>query len=188
MSTRLSDLAALLRLILVITGPVAIWFSFRWTATAEGVAQFDGFLDSARALAAWGAAGWILASVIAATRLTGDTRLARLARAGHANLFLLLYLLIIGTPALLVVPVLAILVSDGVTLLRPQPADSLSASAAPIALIGQLLAVLGAGLPLLAAGMGWIGQDLALNAWMIGLWLAAAFKLYRFMPGPLRAD
>ncbi len=188
MSNRLPNLAALLRLILVITGPVAIWLSFRWTATAGGVAQFDGFLDTSRALAAWGAASWVLASVIAAARVSGDTLIARLARAGHANLFLLLYLLIIGMPAALVVPVLAILVCDGDALLRPRSGDGLSANATPIALIGQLLAVLGAGLPLLAAPMGWIGQDLALNGWLIGLWLAAAFKLYRFMPGPARAE
>ncbi|WP_297737007.1 hypothetical protein [uncultured Maricaulis sp.] len=188
MSNRLSSLAALLRLILVITGPVAIWFSFRWTATAEGVAQFDGFLDTSRALAAFGAASWVIASLIAAARLGGDPLIARLARAGHANLLFLLYLLIIGTPATLVVPVLAILVSDGDALLRPRPGDGLSANAAPIALIGQLLAVLGAGLPLLAAAMGWIGHDWALNGWLIGLWLAAAFKLYRFMPGPARAE
>jgi len=79
-------------------------------------------------------------------------------------------------------------ISDGDTLLCARAGDSLSASAAPIAMIGQLLAVLGAGLPLLAAARGWVGHDLALNAWMIGLWLAAAFKLYRFMPGPARAD
>lgn len=188
MPNRLSNAAALLRLVLVITGPIAIWFSWRWTATAEGVAQFDGFLDTSRALAAWGAASWVLASLIAAARLGGDTLIARLARAGHANLFLLLYLLIIGLPVTLVVPILAILISDADALLRPRPGDSLSASAAPIALIGQLLAVLGAGLPLLAAAMGWVGEDLALNGWMIGLWLAAAFKLYRFMPGPARAE
>ena len=50
--------------------------------------------------------------------------------------------------------------------------------------IGQALARTAAGLPLLAAPLGWPGNALALTLWVMVLWLAAAFKLHRFLPRP----
>ncbi|WP_323762444.1 hypothetical protein [Maricaulis sp.] len=177
---------ALFRLVLCLTGPVAIWLSWRWTGTADGLAPFDGFMTAARALAGFGATAFVIACVIALLRISGDTLIARLARAAHASGWLVLYLLIIGPSAYLIAPVLAIVATLVYDLLRPTTGDALSASARPIALIGQALALTASGLPLIAAPLGWISSDIALYAWIALLWLAAAFTLHRFLPKPMQ--
>ena len=53
--------AALLRLILCLAGPVAIWFSWRWTGSPDGAAPFDGVVEIARALAVFGAIAFVIA-------------------------------------------------------------------------------------------------------------------------------
>ena len=182
MSAKLTPALALLRLILCLTGPVAIWLSWRWTATTADLAPFDGFLATSRALAGYGATAFAIACLIAALRLGGEGWIGRLARAVHASGCLILYLVMIGPVAHLIVPVLAILVTDIHDLIRPMHDDGLSSRARPAAGIGQALTLLAAGLPLLAAPLGWTGAEIALTGWIICLWLAAAFKLYRFMP------
>lgn len=175
---------AVLRLALCLAGPVAIWLSWRWTGTSDGLAPFDGFVTAARALAGFGATAFVVAGVIALMRISGDGLAARLARAAHASAWLVLYLLIIGPSAYLLAPVLAIVATHGHDLLRPSTGDALSARARPMALIGQALALMASALPLLAAPLGWIGSDIALYAWISLLWLAAAFTLHRFLPQP----
>ena len=184
MNAKMTSIAALLRLILCLTGPVAIWLSWHWTGSADGLAPFDGFVTAARALAAYGATAFILACVIALTRISGDSLVARLARAAHASGWLIVYLLIIGPNAYLIPPVLGIIVTLGHGLVRPSSGDALSANARPMALIGQALALAAGALPLIAAPLGWISNDIALYAWIAMLWLAAAFTLHRFLPQP----
>ena len=176
--------AALLRLALCLLGPLAIWFSWRWTGSIYGPPLFDGFIATSRAMAAFGAGAFVIASLIALTRMTVDSLTARLARAAHASTFLVLYLMMIGPVAHLIAPILAILVTDLHDLARPSPRDGLSARARPMPTIGQALTLTAAGLPLLAAPLGWTGNDLALTLWVMVLWLAAAFKLHRFLPRP----
>ena len=88
----------------------------------------------------------------------------------------------IGPAAHILAPVLAILVTQLYTLARPTARDGLSDRATPIATIGQALGLVASGLPLLAAPLGWTGSDVALTSWILALWLAAAFQLYRFLP------
>ncbi|OLF80639.1 hypothetical protein AWH62_14920 [Maricaulis sp. W15] len=174
--------AALLRLILCVLGPVAIWFSWRWTGSADGPVAFAGFIEAARALAAFGAAAFLIASAIAVLRLGGDTLIARLARAAHASGWLILFVVMIGPNAYLIAPLLGIAATDIHDLLRPKPHDGLSAHGKPMAVIGQVLALAAGGLPLLAALLDWTGSEIALTVWIALLWLAAAFKLHRFLP------
>ncbi|WP_291843204.1 hypothetical protein [Maricaulis sp.] len=174
--------AALLRLILCLAGPVAIWFSWRWTGSADSAAAFDGFLETARALAVFGATAFVIASVVALLRLTGNTPLARLARALHACAWLVLYIAMIGPAAHILAPVLAILASSAYDLVRPSDRDGLSDHASPVAAIGRALGLIASGLPLLAAPLGWVGSEIALAVWILLLWLAAAFQLHRFLP------
>ncbi len=179
---------ALMRLALCLIGPVAIWLSWRWTGSADGLAPFDGFLTAARTLAGFGATAFVIACVIALMRISGDGLAARLARAAHASAWLVLYLLIIGPTAYLIAPVSAIVATHGHDLLRPSTGDALSASARPMALIGQALALMASALPLLAAPLGWISSDIALYAWISLLWLAAAFTLHRFLPRSMQGQ
>ncbi|WP_417486554.1 hypothetical protein [Maricaulis sp.] len=188
MNTPMNTGFAVFRLVLCLTGPVAIWLSWRWTSTADGLAPFDGFVTASRALAGFGATAFVVASVIALMRISGDRLVSRLARAAHSSSWLVLYLLIIGPSAYLIAPVLAIMATLVHDLLRPSTGDALSASARPMALIGQALALTASGLPLLAAPLGWISSDIALYAWISLLWLAAAFTLHRFLPRSMQGQ
>lgn len=190
MLKQIPNALTIMRVLLALAGATALWLSYSWSETGLVPLWLGEPELAARTLAGFAVAAFIIA---AATDWL-DGWLARRWQAQSAfgalidpiadkllvDGYLLVYLLILGVPVDIAVPVIALILRDiAVTAARFMPAltaqRSLKVSAA--AKLKTALAMIVSGFPLLASPLDWDNLDFVLNGWVIALWVTAALSL-----------
>ncbi|WP_339747820.1 CDP-alcohol phosphatidyltransferase family protein [uncultured Maricaulis sp.] len=194
MHRRIPNILTILRILLALSGAAALWTSYDWSQTGLVPLWLGDPMVAARSLAAFA----LIAFIIAAATDWLDGWLARRWEA-HSSLgemldpiadkllvdaYLIVYMLILGTPVDIAVPVFAIVARDAImTGMRLLPgADSAGSGAAtlavsPAAKLKTALAMIVAGFPLIAQPLGWQAHDFVLTGWILVLWITAALSL-----------
>ncbi|MHA6289331.1 CDP-alcohol phosphatidyltransferase family protein [Maricaulis sp. CAU 1757] len=180
-----------LRLVLAVTGALALWVSYDWSISREVPAWLGGPESAVRSLGVFAIAAFLIAAVTdyldgwLARRWKVESALgAFLDPIGDKLLvdaYLIVYTLILEVPVELAVPVAALVARDLFLTFRrlPGPADD-EAVKIPVSSTAKLktaLAMVVAALPLLAVPAGLASSEWLLALWIGGVWLTAALSL-----------
>ncbi|MBR9824753.1 MAG: hypothetical protein GYB36_02990 [Alphaproteobacteria bacterium] len=187
---QLPNTLTILRMVLSLAGAVGLWLSYSWSLSWQTPPWLSDPTAFVRGLAVFAVIAFIVAAAtdwldgFLARRWSAETALGRfldpVADKLLINGYLLVYALILDTPLIILVPVAAMILRDVViTLIRWSSPRGIG-EAVRVSLTAKLktaFAISVAGLPLLAALLGWQNNDLALNIWISALWIAAALTL-----------
>jgi CDP-diacylglycerol--glycerol-3-phosphate 3-phosphatidyltransferase len=190
MRRQIPNILTILRILLALSGAAALWISYDWSQTGLVPLWLGDSVLAARAMAVFAA----IAFVIAAATDWLDGYLARrwdarstlgeildpIADKLLVDAYLLVYLVILGAPIDIAVPVFALIARDvSMTAARlwPGASGSTALAVSPAAKLKTALTMFVAGFPLLAQPMGWSGNDLVVLGWIGILWVAAALSL-----------
>ena len=190
MHRQIPNILTILRILLALAGAVALWTSYQWSQSGLVPLWLGDPVLAARALAVFA----VIAFIIAAATDWLDGWLARrwdarstlgeildpIADKLLVNAYLIVYMLILGTPIDIAVPVFALVARDAAMTaarLLPGGAGGTALAVSPAAKMKTALAMIVAGFPLIAHPLGWTSNDVLLLAWIGALWLTAALSL-----------
>lgn len=179
-----------LRILLAISGAVALWYSYSWSVDHSVPATLGDPELTVRALAAFSVAAFVIAAISdwldgwLARRWSAESRfgtvLDPIADKLLVNAYLLVYTIVLDVPLYLAVPVAAMVLRDTVITLarmvsRDAPDTVLPVS--PAAKLKTAIALVVTAFPLLAFLFGWQSVGFLLYAWLVAVWITAAMSL-----------
>tara|TARA_R110000744_G_scaffold273278_2_gene386248 strand:- start:3732 stop:4331 length:600 start_codon:yes stop_codon:yes gene_type:complete len=190
MHRQIPNILTIVRILLALAGAAGLWTSYQWSLSAAVPLWLGDPVLAARSLAAFA----VIAFIVAAATDWLDGYLARrwdarstlgeildpIADKLLVDAYLVVYMLILGTPIDIAVPVFALVARDAaMTAARLLPGGTASPSLAvsPAAKLKTALAMIVAGFPLIAQPLGWTDNDVLLLAWIGALWITAALSL-----------
>lgn len=190
MRRQIPNILTILRILLALGGAVALWTSYQWSQTGLVPLWLGDPVLAARSMALFS----VIAFIVAAATDWLDGYLARRWNAGSTlgeildpiadkllvNAYLIVYMMILGTPIDIAVPVFALVARDAAMTgarLLPGGGSGSSLAVSPAAKLKTALAMIVAGFPLIAQPLGWTGNDALLLVWIVALWVTAALSL-----------
>ena len=190
MLKQIPNVLTILRVLLALGGALALWLSFHWSETWMVPLWLGDPQLAAGALAGFAFAAFFIAAATdwldgwLARRWNAQSSFGALLDPIADKLlvdgYLLVYLLILGSPIDIAVPVIALILRDiAITAARyvPALASRHALTVSPAAKLKTALAMIVAGFPLIARPMGWDGLDYVLLGWIGALWVTAALAL-----------
>lgn len=194
MQRQTPNILTILRILLALSGAAALWTSYDWSQTGLVPLWLGDPMMAARSMAAFA----LIAFIIAAATDWLDGWLARRWEARSSlgetldpiadkllvDAYLIVYMLILGTPVDIAVPVFAMVARDAImTGVRLLPGannaggGSTALAVSPAAKLKTALAMIVAGFPLIAQPLGWQTHDFVVTGWILALWITAALSL-----------
>ncbi|WP_417468745.1 CDP-alcohol phosphatidyltransferase family protein [Maricaulis sp.] len=190
MRRQIPNILTVLRILLALGGAVALWTSYQWSLSGAVPLWLGEPVLAARGLAGFAVAAFIIAAATdwldgyLARRWDARSTLGEIldpiADKLLVDAYLIVYMLILGTPIDIAVPVFALVARDAAMtaarLLPGGPAGT-TLAVSPAAKLKTALAMIVAGFPLIAQPLGWTSQDFVLLVWIGALWVTAALSL-----------
>ena len=190
MHRQIPNALTILRILLALSGAVALWYSWEFNVAREAPSVLGDAETAARSLMVYGGAAFLIAAASdwldgwLARRWDAQSALGALldpiADKLLVNAYLIVYTMILEAPVELAVPVVAMALRDAaMTLIRmtaaPDGAPSLAVS--PAAKLKTALAMIVTAIPLVAAPAGLLGSDIVLYGWIGLVWITSAMSL-----------
>jgi len=190
MRRQIPNVLTVLRILLALGGAAALWTSYQWSSNGSVPLWLGEPVLAARSLAGFAIAAFIAAAATdwldgyLARRWDARSTLGEIldpiADKLLVDAYLVVYMLILGTPIDIAVPVFALVARDAaMTAARLLPGGPAAPTLAvsPAAKLKTALAMIVAGFPLIAYPLGWSAHDITLLVWIGALWVTAALSL-----------